>query len=66
VFHKSPSETLQIPEEAYAKVAMKKIQVYEWHKRFHDGSASDDGIPCRGRPSLSKNDENIERVSNIV
>jgi hypothetical protein len=26
-----------MPEEAYGKAAMKKMQIYEWHKRFHNG-----------------------------
>jgi hypothetical protein len=25
-----------MPEEAYGKAEMKKMQVYEWHKRFHN------------------------------
>jgi hypothetical protein len=32
--HKSPSDILQMLEEANGKVAMKKMQVYEWHKCF--------------------------------
>lgn len=33
---RSPSEALQILEEAYAKVILKKMQVYLWHKHFCD------------------------------
>jgi hypothetical protein len=32
--YKSPSEKLQMLEEAYDKAAMKKPQVYKWHKCF--------------------------------
>jgi hypothetical protein len=32
LLHKSPFETLQILEEGFDGVAMKKMQVYEWHK----------------------------------
>jgi hypothetical protein len=39
--YKSPSETLQMLEEAYAKASMKRIQVYGWHKHCH-ASVSDD------------------------
>jgi hypothetical protein len=27
-------------EEAYGKAAVKKTQIYKWHKRFHNGHAS--------------------------
>jgi hypothetical protein len=32
--NKSPSETLQMLEEVYGKMVMKKTQVYELYKRF--------------------------------
>jgi hypothetical protein len=38
--NESPSETLRMLAEAYGKAAMKKTQVYEYHKRFHDGRAN--------------------------
>jgi hypothetical protein len=45
---------------------MKKTQVYEWHKRFDDGSASvSDDSRC-GLPSTSTDDANIENVRNVV
>jgi hypothetical protein len=28
-------------EEAYGNAAMKKMQVYDWHKCFHDGHEMD-------------------------
>jgi hypothetical protein len=34
---KSASETLQILTEAYGADAMKKLSVFEWHKRFKEG-----------------------------
>jgi histone-lysine N-methyltransferase SETMAR len=63
---KSPSETLRMLEKAYGKAAMKKTQVYKWHKRFRDGRASVNDDPRSGRPSTSTNDNNIERVRNVV
>jgi hypothetical protein len=33
---KSASETLQMLTEAYGADAMKKSNVFEWHKRFND------------------------------
>jgi hypothetical protein len=61
----SPSETLQILDETYAKVTMKKTQVYQWYKSFRDGRASVNDDQRCGRPPTSTN-ENIERVSNVV
>jgi hypothetical protein len=34
---KSTSETLQMLTEAYGADAMKKSNVFEWHKRFKEG-----------------------------
>jgi hypothetical protein len=31
------SETLQMLTEAYGANAMKKLSVFEWHKRFKEG-----------------------------
>jgi transposase len=45
---------------------MKPTQVYEWHKSFRDGRASVNDDPRCGRPSTSTNDEDIERVRNVV
>jgi hypothetical protein len=45
--------------EADGKVAMKKTQVYECHKRFRDGRASVIDDPLCGRQSASTNDKNI-------
>jgi hypothetical protein len=64
--HKSPSETLRVLEEAYGKAAMKKAQVYGWHKRLRDGRASDNVDPRCGQLSESTNDANVERVHNYV
>jgi hypothetical protein len=46
--HKSPSETLQMLEEAYGKSTIKKTQVWEWHilVRFRDGHETD-SLFCR-------------------
>jgi hypothetical protein len=34
-------------KEAYGKVVMKKMQVYEWQKHFHDGRANvNDDLHC--------------------
>jgi hypothetical protein len=47
--HKSPSETLCVLEEVCGKVAMKKTQVYSWHKLTCDSCASFNNNSCYGR-----------------
>jgi hypothetical protein len=39
-------------EEAYDKMAMKKMQVYEWYECFCDGCASVTEDPCCRRGFL--------------
>lgn len=66
LLQKSPGETLQMLIQAYGDVAMKKSQVYEWHKRFREGRVSIEDDPRSGRPSTAVTDENIERVRQVV
>jgi hypothetical protein len=50
LLQKLPSETLQMLEEVYDKAAVRKTQVYEWHKCFPDGRMNvNDNPPCRDR-----------------
>lgn len=53
-------------QEACHKEEMHKMQVCEWHKRFHDGPESVNDDPCCGRPSNLTNEENIKSVRNFV
>jgi hypothetical protein len=47
--HISPSEILQMVEEANGKVVMQRTQVNTWHKC---GCASVNDDPCRGSPQV--------------
>lgn len=66
LLQKSASETLEMLNQAYGNEAMKKSQVYEWHKRFREGRVSIEDDPRSGRPSTSMTDTNIERVRQVV
>jgi ribosomal protein S25 len=66
LLEKSPSETVSFLNKAYGDTAMKKSQVFEWHKRFREGRVSVDDDKRSGRPPTAINNENIERVRNIV
>lgn len=56
-------EKLQI---VYGEECMSQSQVYEWFKRFKDGRDCVESDKRSGRPSTSKNVENIEKVRQIV
>ena len=53
-------------QQAYDDREMKKSQVYDWHKHFYDGHESVDSGLCSGRPSVSSNEANVERVWEVV
>jgi hypothetical protein len=59
---KSASETLQMLTEAYAADVMKKMSVFEWHKRFKEvweDVKDDERIE---HPKTHWTDENVEKV----
>jgi hypothetical protein len=62
----SLAETLNMLQQVYDDRAMKKSQVCDWRKCFHDGCESVDNDPCSGHPSLSTNKANVEHVPEIV
>ncbi|BFY99223.1 hypothetical protein BsWGS_02263 [Bradybaena similaris] len=66
LLEKSPSETLALLNKAYGATAMKKSQVFEWHKRFREGRVNVGDDVRSGRPATSINNENIERVRNVA
>jgi hypothetical protein len=66
LLYKSLSETVRMLDEAYGMWAMKKTQVYRWHKHSRDGRASVNDDQRYGKPSASTNDENIELVRTVV
>lgn len=66
LLHKSPSETLRLLQEAYGEAAMKKTQVFSWHKRFSEGRVIIKDDQRTGRPSTSTNEANIQRVRDVI
>jgi len=49
-------------QQAYGDRAMKQFQVYDWHKRSHDGRETIDDDPRSGCQSTSTNEANVEHV----
>nr|CAH7754253.1 unnamed protein product [Callosobruchus chinensis] len=63
---KSPAETVVMVKKAYGDAALSKTRVYEWFSRFKNGEMSTGDQPRPGRPSTSRNDENIEIINALV
>jgi hypothetical protein len=59
----SASETLQMLTEAYGADAMKKLNVFEWHKRFKEGREDVKENKRTGRPKTHQTDENCSLLS---
>ncbi|KAJ4449017.1 hypothetical protein ANN_00411, partial [Periplaneta americana] len=57
---------LRLLEEAYGEAAMKKTQVYAWHKRFSGGRDSIKDDVRSGRPTTATNEAIAQRVHNVV
>ena len=49
--------------KTYGEFAMSKTRAYEWYKRFQDGREDVEGDE---RPSTSTNDNNVEKVKEMV
>jgi len=62
----SVPETFQELQQAYGDSVLSRAQVFGWFKAYLEGRNSIENEPRSGRPSTSKNDENITRVRNLV
>ncbi|KAJ8956874.1 hypothetical protein NQ318_014290 [Aromia moschata] len=63
---KNAAETVLMLKTAYKDDAMGKTQVYEWFVRFKNGDMSIDDKPRSGRPSTARNNENVEKIRELV
>ncbi|KAJ8950613.1 hypothetical protein NQ318_010812 [Aromia moschata] len=64
---KDAAETVIMLKTAYKDDAMGKTQVYEWFARFKALLATCRLMkPCSGRPSTARNDENVEKIRELV
>jgi transposase len=62
LLEKTAAETIVMLQQAFKDVAFGISQVYEWFSRFKNGSLLIEDLPRPGRPSTSRNEENIEKV----
>jgi len=63
---KSAKETHEILKLVYGDAAVTMKTVYKWFERFHNGCESVEDEERLGRPSTSKTQENVERVSEMI
>ncbi|KAJ4432668.1 hypothetical protein ANN_21291 [Periplaneta americana] len=59
---KIAAETVGMLWEVFNDDVLGKSQVYEWFSRFKSGNMSTEDMPCPGRPSTGRNDENIAKI----
>ena len=63
---KSATETYDLLKKVYGDECLSRTQVFEWFKKFKVGREEIGDDQGHGRPSTSKADTNIEKVSEIV
>jgi len=63
---KSGSKTLQLLRTTYGDAALSSSQVFRWHKAFKGGRERNEDEQCAGRPSTSRNENNVARVKAVL
>jgi len=63
---KSAKQTYEMFKLVYGDAALNMKTVYMWFERFRNGCESVEGEERSGRPSTSKTQENVERVSEMI
>jgi len=63
---KNAKETHEMLKLFYGDVAVTMKTVYKWLERFRNGCESIEDEERSGRPSTSKTQENVERVSKMI
>ncbi|PNF32641.1 hypothetical protein B7P43_G15462, partial [Cryptotermes secundus] len=63
---KTATETLQLLRDADGDEALSRARVFEWHRRFVAGRVSVEGDTRSGRPSSSRNEDNVVREDRTV
>ena len=63
---KTATETVTMLREAFKEEALSQARVYEWFSWFKSGDMSLEDQPQSGRPSTTRNDENIQKIRNAI
>jgi AraC-like DNA-binding protein len=62
---KTATETLQLLRDAYGDEALSWARVFGWHRRFVLGMMSMEDDTRSGRPSSSRNEDNVIRIRDM-
>ena len=65
-FGKHFTETFQLLNQAYVEDCMSRTQCFEWFKRFEKGRMSVGEEPRPGRPSISTDDDHVDRFRAVI
>ncbi|RLU25678.1 hypothetical protein DMN91_001835 [Ooceraea biroi] len=60
------TKTLAKLQQAYGDAALSRAQVFKWFKVFSEGRESVEDESRSGKPSTSRNDENVKRIRDLV
>jgi len=56
------TESLKMLQKCFGESTLSRTQVFEWHKAFSEDREVVENLPYASRPSISVNDDNIEKV----
>jgi hypothetical protein len=59
---KSDSETFYLLTVAYGEYAVKKSDVFEWHRQFKEGREDVQDDPRNGQPKTQRTDSNVDSI----
>jgi transposase len=57
---------VEMIQKAYGHAALSRTTIFEWHKRFREGTDSMKDDENSGRPTTSRTDDNVAAVDKMV
>ena len=60
------SQTFEMLQKVFGNETLSSATVFDWHRLFKEGRELVEDDYRSGRPSISKNDENIQKIKDAV